>query len=452
MSLNAGQKAAFNYLVKKKKGLYRIDGFAGTGKTYLAVKIIKYLLKKNKKWTCLILCPTHQAKVQFSSRLPPDPRITVSTIASFLIQYPVKEVTGELKFLAGGYAGHADDLIIVDEVSMASGYEISEINKASASSLVIHLGDLYQLRPVMKKGPAEVLDKIKTFKLTEQQRNSGPILEAVNKVRESMEQKMPVPYPTKSIEQLDQNGQISSVTVHTDRQVFLQDFLTKLKQSKKPYETVYLAYTNDSVNKMRVRCHVALYGKKVFNVGQYVRLASPCAAGYTGNLCKIRKIVAKIKDRIAEMDMIVYTLRLKCLDTGIVGEVKCVSPKNQKLIETRLEELYKLSSKYFKRDKALYDHYQWCIEELRRFTLLKSPFAQTIHTSQGRSIACVYVDTHDIEEKGTDKKRLMYVGLSRAQNYLNTVRIDRALKVSFSNSRRKRREEKKNNAGKRKKG
>jgi hypothetical protein len=51
------------------------------------------------------------------------------------------------------------------------------------------------------------------------------------------------------------------------------------------------------------------------------------------------------------------------------------------------------------------------------------PFAMTVHKSQGQTISHVYCDTESFQ-KASNKRALLYVGLSRASESLHTVKIE----------------------------
>lgn len=424
MALTKRQGKAKRYVLRRQKGALRIDGHAGTGKTFWAVNVIHALIKRKKK--VLVLCPTHTAKIQFSSKLPESDYLEVKTVASYLSQFPSEDESGRLVFGRGMFGGSDHDYIFVDEASMVSDYETTELLKAQEHSFITFLGDMAQLRPVMKKSAAHVLDTLKTYHFTKQQRNAGPILALCNTARNE------VIYPELTTMSRDSAGNPSNIIVHKSHQEFLDDFIIKLKEAEKPYDVVYLAYTNAAVSKMRLRCHLDLYGRKVFNKNQYIRLATPCEAGYNGNLCKILKIEYKNKRKIGGIDCWVYNLKIHNLDLESIGYLEAVSPKNQTLLEIRIEELYTLASKAFKKNKEDYEYYKDCIREIRSVAFLRSPFASTLHTSQGRSIPTVYVDTFNVDQKGNDKRRLLYVGYSRTMYNLNTVHVDKRGKVTSS--------------------
>lgn len=402
--LNTEQRTAYWALVKVRSGAYWVKGHAGTGKTYLATRIILRFLRDGKR--VLVLCPTHQAKQQFREKLGRhQERITLATVASFLKQFPIKTETGELKFQWGGFAGSDYDAIVVDEVSMVSEYEFDELSKARDTGPIIFLGDFEQLRPVMKKqGTAH--QRLRTFELVKQQRNANRILRLCSLARRYMI------FPVKSGE---------GITVHATREAMVAAFLKQLTTAKRPYEITYLAYRNARVDAVRILAHRVLYGDAPFVNGQYLRLDELSPAGNNGDIVRVVEVECNPHGSIANIRMPVYKLLLANPFMVVKSHVEMVSPEHQRQLKQRLEELYAASGKAFRKNKALWQELQEEIGLIRRVTFYSSPFVQTVHKAQGRSIPIVYVDTDDIAT-GSDRKRLLYVGYSRAMYRLNTIR------------------------------
>jgi len=354
----------------------------------------------------LVLCPTHQAKHQFTKKLEGIEGVHLATVASYLTQFPISTETGELKFMRGGFGGVSHDVMVIDETSMVSEYEMGELLKGKRECLVIFLGDFAQLRPVMKK-QGELYKQLKTFTLHHQHRNASDILKLCQKVRTE------VVYPHKSS---------GPIRVHRNRAKMVKAFLEDITSSKRPYDVCFLAYRNTVVSELQARVHLELYGTDPFVVGQYLRLDQGCLIGNNGSIVKVKKLKGSNPKTFDGLRVRVHELRLYNLDTQEYGFEHVVSMSDQALLKAKLEELYDKSGKAFKRDKESWEYYQTEISRIRQLTFVSSPFAQTIHKSQGRSIPRVYVDTLDVS-RGNDKRRLLYVAYSRAMDLLSTIRV-----------------------------
>ncbi|QCE35154.1 hypothetical protein FAI40_07295 [Acetobacteraceae bacterium] len=435
-SLNSQQRKAVNDMLKMKKGQYYLSGAAGTGKSYTAYVTMLELLRKKRqkrsKGKILILCPTHIAKLQFTSRLPRrliegnNARIDLSTVAAFLGSSPqTDKITGQDHFSRGEFR-NADGYctIFVDESSMIGNHELSEISKASKEIPIFYLGDLNQLKPVMSKSGENLLEEMQGTRLTTQMRSGGPVLELCQKLRKKLI------YPEQSQSEKDAFGNTASIHVFESRSDMIEDFLKQLKKSQEPWNIAYLAYTNLAVEHVKKLAHETLYSNEIFAIGEYVRLGRPWVfkgkdLGHRGNILQIKKIIGKETKELAR-DFIcpVYRLSVKNIDLGIEGEIECVSPDDQTQFVDLLDKLYKECRKLFTEKRM--DDYELAraeVDRLKDLGNLKSPYAQTIHSAQGRTIPCVYIDTFNIAEQGSGRRRLMYVGCSRTQYDLNTIKI-----------------------------
>lgn len=405
--LNAEQEVIFRKIVGKTKGAFLITGHAGTGKTYIAIELIKHYVKHRK--SPLVLCPTHQAKYQFLQKLSGTKGVAFHTVASFLAQYPTPGIDGRLVFGRGGCDERCgNEIVIIDEVSMVSEYEVAELTKLAKHSLVILLGDFAQLRPVMKK-QSTVYDKLPTFTLHEQQRNASRILQLCSKTRK------------KAVYPLHSSGPIR---VHSSRDRMIDLFLDRLVKSDQPYNIGYLAYRNRVVADIQDEAHNALYGNAVFTKGQYLRLDNLCRAGNNGTILRVEKIVKKSVKSYSGTKVQVYTLDLFNLDEGSYSSDRFVSVEDMIRLRETLEYLYDLRTKAFHdNDMDYWRDLGGAISEIRDgLAFYSSPFVQTVHKAQGRSIESVYVDTLDIS-KGNDRRRLLYVAYSRAVRELHTIRV-----------------------------
>lgn len=72
MQLNSGQKISFDKIIEfissKNNNMFLLEGFAGTGKTFLMESVIAHILKNNKHKKIVLSAPTNKAvKVQGST-------------------------------------------------------------------------------------------------------------------------------------------------------------------------------------------------------------------------------------------------------------------------------------------------------------------------------------------------------------------------------------------------
>ncbi len=136
---------------------FRLNGFAGTGKSFSMCRYIKWL--QSEGITFVAACPTNKAAKSLrnlaeSAGLDLD----VKTVAQLLGQQPeLNEETGKEEFVCNGEADLTGyNIVIIDEFSMVNRENFEQIVNAARSSLltkVVFVGDAAQLPPVNEKQP-----------------------------------------------------------------------------------------------------------------------------------------------------------------------------------------------------------------------------------------------------------------------------------------------------------
>ena len=159
--------------------------------------------------------------------------------------------------------------------------------------------------------------------------------------------------------------------------------------------------------------------------GEYLLSYSNTPAAYNGEVVRINHVSRDpYHTRSGARDWDSYRMEIE----GSRGTcwVTCVPPSQYTKIEETLEELTKLVREAQKR-KAFdaVNAYMTEIEHIRNYWVkLLYPFAITCHKSQGSTIENVYVDTNSFA-KASNKRALLYVGLSRASKALHTVIVEK---------------------------
>lgn len=178
------QKKLLNYIANevlefRQKKLFsrivRVSGFAGTGKTTLMTNIFNYGKEFGSFSGIIILAPTNKAKVVLQGKVPIKEEF-FSTIHSFIYGSPDDEGNWVVKTDVKNY------FVLVDEASMISGDVYDDVVKTFVNSLIVFIGDGFQLEPVGKD--IKLLQKPDVL-LTEVKRNSGDILDYSIKIREN---------------------------------------------------------------------------------------------------------------------------------------------------------------------------------------------------------------------------------------------------------------------------
>ncbi len=159
---------------KRGKQIFRLFGYAGTGKTTLAKE-----LAKSVRGTVLFATFTGKASLVLRQKGCED----ASTIHSLIYKVEVNERTGEASFILNPDSALCDAaLLIVDEVSMV-GEELA-VDLLSFGKRILVLGDPAQLPPVKDEG--FFINEAPDVMLTEvhRQARDNPIIRMSMEIRE----------------------------------------------------------------------------------------------------------------------------------------------------------------------------------------------------------------------------------------------------------------------------
>lgn len=376
--LNHLQQAVFNAVTKDKEKAILCLGEGGTGKSYVASKIIEHF--KNEGKSVLVTATTNKAAQELS--LSSGEKATTIHKA---LGFSLINGSDYNKFLAKVKGHSSADLLIIDEISMIPPIVLQEVLDLLDNGdfgQVLFLGDPLQLPPVNEGG---VIPKdIPSITLTQQMRQDEGDTELRNLLKNLR----------KGIEGLehDKMKPIPSVKYITDHKEFAKLY-NECETSKK-----ILAYRNNVVDKYNEYCS----GGVAFSEGDDVIIDKPLKSANNQDTVRI----INIEEDENKYDMFVRNM---------YGETKSIM---QFKTATAKEE-------YLDQWKSVNDVDGYWEEEAKIYQL-KQAYACTVHKSQGSTYETVFVDARDIiyaHEREISKYgvpisrelllRLMYVAISR---------------------------------------
>jgi len=394
LKLNNQQLLAYNSIISPITTI--ITGSAGTGKTFVLSATVKELLSQDKK--VLICSPTHQSlKVIKKAVNLSHVNLTFKTVASVLVKFPwMDSNSGDTYFSSGKLSKvlQQSDYIFVDEISSVSERDFSLICGLSHIKNINLFGDFAQLLPVKQKQIklSNLTVKYSHINLTEQMRNTSDIESLAEENRE----KISLPrQSTKNIKLLKSEDKL------------LEIFLKNLEKSDNPLSMCYLAFTNKVVEKISSQISLQKFPYLRLN-SNYNKFAK------NGDILQVIKNPEEIiKDNDYGFEYKI--LEVKHLETETFFSLHYVDNSNFEILNQRREKLKSILThiKDAKYSKIILDQ----IKYLDSFPTFSSPFVLTVHKSQGSTYQEVYINSHDIL-KSTNKKRLMYVAISRAKEKL----------------------------------
>lgn len=422
--LNTEQQGFFDKVTSGNFNKLLLTGEAGCGKTYVLTQALAELFRQGKN--VLICAPTHLARINLLEKMPDDvrPYIPTSTVASLLSRHGFNVGDGNIAFTAPkGDRINGWEVIAIDEVSMLSKRDYDVLKNSAAK--IVFTGDFAQLPTIMQKGSGMADDdELEQIHLVEQMRQQGVIHQVAERNRDE------VYFPEKSI-----SDEESSVNVHATMGDMIGRMITDIVSD--PRGTIahaqyrFITFKNTSVYETgqlirdKVYAEMGVDTSLPFINGEYLLSYSNTPAAYNGEVVRINHVSRDpYHTRSGARDWDSYRMEIE----GSRGTcwVTCVPPSQYTKIEETLEELTKLVREAQKR-KAFdaVNAYMTEIEHIRNYWVkLLYPFAITCHKSQGSTIENVYVDTNSFA-KASNKRALLYVGLSRASKALHTVIVEK---------------------------
>jgi exodeoxyribonuclease-5 len=393
-----------------------LQGYAGTGKTYLVCKLVDQLLEEDANVT--VCAPTHKS-VQVLSQELGDTPVEMQTIHSFLGLR--LEPDGE-----GGYElvpddaerDIADGIVVVDEASMIGTEEWKYIEAIAQPDLEhnrvqwVLVGDPAQLPPVNEDpSPALRVEKRGTLTEVHRQAEDNPILDLATQVREGTVERFSSQYA-------DGKG----VAITHNREPFLESILRTFQSDafeQDPTHARVLAYRNRTVRRYNREIRRSLYGADAprFEEGEWIVARETWfhdGASVLTNSEEVRVKKASVTTFEAEdlAEWKVWKLKVRTPGRGLTRTALVLHEDEHERYENELET---------RRERALDNPGDWQrYYDLReRFARVDYAYATTVHKAQGSTFDTVFVDQRDLRAcRGDERRALLYVAVTRPSRRL----------------------------------
>ncbi len=442
MELTPAQRAAADAAMRAlaARRPFLLVGPAGTGKTTTAVAIIRALLAKGRR--VAVSAPTHAAARILARKLQAA-GLDVSfcgTIHSLLGLSPSSDDAVRRLRRTGENKATDFDIIVLDEASMVGRDLQAEID-ALAPEAVLYLGDAAQLPPVMETEAPIFARNISRAELREivRQGKGNPIIGAATAIREQM--------PAGDLDYA-----WATAAHDGERGIFCppgDEALILLREAFKPIWLLdpdrarILAFTNRRVAQYNRLIRTWLYGETAtpFVPGERIVCRHPVVRWQRSPSGQWQAVtlfhtlhettVARIERGTETFDfpaltaeyrengehwqaldgweiaMPVWRVWLDHETFGPVPTLMPVDPGHVKQIDARLIA------------EARLNRHRWGYRYgfLEKIADLRSPYAMTVHCSQGATFGRVFIDFADLAAaKGAVlfRQRLTYTALTRA--------------------------------------
>lgn len=425
-TLTSDQERALNDIfrfLKSKRKEYCLAGFAGTGKTSIAEKIIRLYEEKFPDNRAVVAATTNKAAKIISDRTGMK-GMTIHRLLGIRME-PDNEGNYKQAHYPGSNKIQEFDLVIVDEASMICPVIFALIQKSQSEHKfkVLYLGDSAQLPPV-KFDSSPVFD-LGGEKLTEivRQKVDSPILDLATILRDNLDTN------TKSVSALFPINGSESLIYQDDYKKFADAAVNLYKMPDYHKNSDFckiLAYTNKTVAAINADVREALFGSHVDEflkdewivtgeaVGNYVAnnkiVEIPVSQDMKILSAKKVKPTSKDKYTIWELEVEYFDLYTSTMKKRIV---QTVAADSKNVYNADLSSIATAA----KKDKA-----KWRVfyELKERYAKIDYSYALTIHKSQGSTFQNVFFFEADIEKcRGISmQNRLRYVACSRAAEKL----------------------------------
>ena len=420
LSLTPDQQSALEkmkqFVQTPRQTYFRLTGYAGTGKSYLIVQLMKWLL--NQKINFVGGSPTNKA-VKNLKKLAAEAKISIEahTVAQLLGQQPeLNEDTGKEEFISQGTDSIGSyQVALIDEFSMISKSNFKDINQAvwHTPTKVIFVGDEAQLPPVGESEPIvathEYIQNEAT--LSSIVRYDGNIAKVAEEIRSNrIYNKSLYPFKTtsdKTITCLSKNEWLRSAIA----------FFKSTEYKENPDHVRFLVWRNKTAASLNDYVRTQLWGEDAPDYVPGDRLIAkipvfrriPGAKGKNKwqivmNNSEECEIVgdAQLKTSKLNKNKWEYWSVPARTDDGLKLDLRILTPSSEESRQGLMQELRER-----KRWKQYYD-------TLKSFDNVPYSYAITTHKAQGSSINYIFPDIADMRPC-PDLQKILYTALTRAR-------------------------------------
>lgn len=427
--------------LKSDEPVLVLQGYAGTGKTFILNKYINALKNAHVKFT--LCAPTHKAKFVMEE-MTGEGAITVHSLLGLAPNTEIFELDyKDLKFKCTGLPDIPDNgIVIIDEASMINDelYKlIIDLCKEHDSKLLF-IGDKAQIQPVCSKTLSIVFNCPNIITLTKihRQVDTNGLLPLLSNLRERpMKRFQPIEAPE------------GSLFVYDNPEPFVRDSLEMVKkaiQTQNVNAIKFVAYTNNRVQGFNKCIRKAIFGENAnneynkfefltgyenfefnnnqfFNSLDYVITETPKRVSkHIPHFMKLPGYELELYDTIYKKFQNVFILDKDINQDYMVSLTATIEDLRISALEAKLHgnrtkasflwKQYFELTKSFASPKNLY----WDNRVVKKKTF-DYGYASTIHKIQGSSLDTIFIDMKNILNcKNKDEIRQMqYVALSRTR-------------------------------------
>ncbi len=418
--LHPQQEQAIAFLdswLSSNQQLATLQGYAGTGKTFLVGQWISSVLAKHPRWQIYVLAPTNKALDVLREKCKhlPESHVAFFTIDSFLGNRIKRDDDGEMQ-KSRGRGQEIPDLIVCDEASMVKKEYDTDLRRKGCAK-ILYVGDPAQLPPI-NEDLSSCFTIPNTFLMTQVVRFEGSIIKIATMLRQKIESK-----DLFFIDDLRARKEDNTVSFIRIDSVYEW----ALNAHSKNLDCRIVAFDNLTVNYHNKVMHESLYPHApLFGIGEKIIVNETYELNddeklYNGELLTVTS--CELAEPVASV--VIYDVKFTRDIDGktvmsdveyIPQEFKVQVPLNEshmldrrKSLTNEIWECRKLGNN----PKALID----LRRPLNRLAPLRHSYSNTVHKSQGSTYDVAFCDWVSIY-KCPDRARMMYVAATRPSKFL----------------------------------
>lgn len=418
ISLTPDQLAALlkmqQFIQTPRQKYFRLTGYAGTGKSFLTVQLMKWLL--NQKIKFVGASPTNKA-VKNLNKLAAKAKISIEahTVARLLGQQPeLNEETGKEEFISKGTDNIGSyQVVLIDEFSMISQSNFKDINQAvwHTPTKVIFVGDAAQLPPVGESEPIvashEYIQAEATLNFIV--RYDGDIAHVAEDIRSDRLYNSSL-YPFKTTK--DQTITCLSRDEWLERAI---SFFKSSSYIENPDHVRFLVWRNKTAASLNDFVRSQLWGEDVPDYLPGDRLIAKIPVFRRNPGAKGKNKWQIVMNNSEECEVVGDALlktnkRTKWdywqvpaeTDDGLKLDLRILTPESEQLRQEQMQ---------FLREQKRWQQYY---DTLKSFDNLPYAYAITTHKAQGSSIDYIFPDLADMRPC-PDLQKILYTALTRAK-------------------------------------
>ncbi len=418
ITLTKSQQQALDELIKfleSNQQLFRLTGYAGTGKSFLMAQFMKLLDKR--KLSFIAASPTNKAAKNLE-RICIENGITseVTTVAKILGQQPeLNQSTGKEEFITNEPSIAEYDIVILDEFSMINEKNFDDIvcelykNKKTK---VVFVGDSAQLPPVKEKESVIATSGYIKMEasLREVVRYDGDIARVAESIRnEPMFNRVVYPFNTTD------DKTISCAS----RQEWLSYASEAFKTNdyrENPDYVRFLVWRNKTAKNLNGYVRSQLWGEDCpdYVIGDRLIAKTPVFRANPNSKSKkdewniiinsseeVEVIGTPISEKDKTYSWQFWNIPVITSD-GLQTMIRVLTDESDKDRQELLSNCFKT------RKFRLYHYYR------KLYDNMSYSYALTTHKSQGSSIDYVFLDIEDMRHC-PDLQKILYTALTRAK-------------------------------------